>query len=171
MYECIIKTARYEDNTVLWQGLYLEGKKVLENFEIDLNVALPIFAPNVSSVYEVNVLEFDFSDIIKSFPDEEDFSYLLDYKDLSIGDKVWLEDGEYVVTTVKTDYRAAGKYTVTEWYSNIPIPVEVIYCGHNVTIFTVEGNTKEYVWEDYNYQQSNLYELNKKLRKSLGKLR
>jgi hypothetical protein len=161
MYDCIIKTAFDKDNNVQWQGLYLDGKKVLENFEIDMEVALPIFAPDAKFIHAVNVMEDDFSSISSSFPNEEDFSYLLDYRDIKVGEYVWLEDGIHEVVEIKSGYRPAGEYVVTEWYGHVPVPVKTTFSGHEVISFKVKGNTSEYIWEDYNYQQSNLYEANK----------
>jgi hypothetical protein len=160
-YDCIIKTALDTDGNVQWQGLYLNGKKVVENFQIDLDIALPIFAPEAKNIHEVNVLEDDFSSIASSFPDEEDFSYLLDYRTLEVGDIVWLENGSCEVCEVFAGYRPAGDYPFTDWCGDVPLVIQASYMGHTVTNFKIKGSDMVYVWEDYNYQQSNLYDLSK----------
>jgi hypothetical protein len=159
--ECVIKTALDSANNIQWQGLYVKGKKVLENYVLDIDIAVSIFAPGC--MYRVvNIHEDDFSSITSSFPDEEDFSYLLDCDVIQVGSMVWLEDGLFEVTEIRTSYRMSGNYKYVEWQDGKPTEQTMFYSGHTITQFKVKGKRSTLVWEDYNYQQSNLYELNNK---------
>lgn len=157
MFQCVLKTAIDDNDNVQWQALYVDGKKVLENFEIDLDKALPIFAPN-SICEEVEMHENEFSNIDNSFPLNEDFYYLLDYRDIEVGSKVWLDDGEWEVSEVMDGYRDSGEYEYVEWKGLTPYKRTIKYSGHPITKFKVKGKNITLVWEDYNYQQSYLYE-------------
>jgi hypothetical protein len=164
--ECVIKTAIDIHDNIQWQGLYVNGKKVIENYILDIDIAVSIFAPN-SEYLNITVYEDDFSSIASSFPDEEDFSYLLDNKVLKVGDTVWLSDGSYCVSEVRNSYRIAGNYDVTEWSNNKPFTKSVFYTGHTIVEFNVKGKPDCFVWEDYSYQQSDLinFHKNKKIKK------
>lgn len=157
MFNCIIKRAFDCSDNIQWEALYVDGFKVLENFEIDLDKALPIFSPN-SKCEEVELKESDFEDIEMSFPLYEDFSYLLDYRDIEIGSKVWLDDGEWEVSEVTEGYRESGNYEYVEWICLTPHRKTITYVGHTIKKFKVKGKKITFVWEDYNYQQSFIYE-------------
>jgi hypothetical protein len=158
MIPCVLKTALDSNNNIQWQGLYVNGNKVLENFQIDLELALPIFSPN-SKCEMIYMREDDFLDINNSFPQYEDFSYLLDYRDIQIGSIVWLYDGQWEVSEIFSGYRESGEYEYTEWVGNTPYKKMITYSGHPITKFKVKGKNIILVWEDYNYQQSYLYDL------------
>jgi hypothetical protein len=164
--ECVIKTAIDAQNNVQWQGLYVNGKKVIENYVLDVDIATSIFAPN-SVCQNVTVYEEDFSSISSSFPEDEDFSYLLDNRTIKVGDMVWISDGSYKVSDIRETYRVAGNYNITEWYNSEPITKSVFYVGHVVTEFKVKGKDDFFVWEDYCYQQSELkaFHQNNKIQK------
>ncbi|SRR6266403_101592 len=158
MFQCVLKTAIDDNDKIQWQALYVDGKKVLENFEIDIEKALPIFTPGNIDYDVVDMRENEFSDIDNSFPSNEDFYYLLDYRDIEVGSKVWLEDGEWEVSEVVGGYRETGEYEYVDWKGLTPYKKMIRYSGHIITRFKVKGKNITFVWEDYNYQQSYLYE-------------
>lgn len=157
MFTCVLKTAIDDCDNIQWQGLYVDGKKVLENFEIDIDKALPIFAPDLKCE-KIEFYEGDFENIDEAFPLNEDFSYLMDYREISVGSKVWLDDGEWIVSEITTGYREAGEYEYVEWKALVPYRKVITYVGHEITKFKVKGKKIIFVWEDYNYQQSFIYE-------------
>jgi galactose-1-phosphate uridylyltransferase len=161
MIECVVKTALDSDNSIQWQGLYVDGKKVLESYSLDIDIAVSIFAPD-REYQHVYVYENDFSSISQSFPDEEDFTYLLDGTEVRVGSRIWLENGSHEVVEIRPTYRVAGNYSYTNWESGVAVKTDTYYLGHDITEFRVSGSSKFLVWEDYNYQQSNLYELHKR---------
>jgi hypothetical protein len=166
MIDCVIKTAMDGDDNIQWQCLYVDGKKAIENYVLDIDLAVSIFAPD--SVYQtVTVYESNFDEISSSFPDEEDFSYLMDNRTIEVGDMVWLNDGSFYITEIRESYRTSGYYSLTEWVDNKPIIKSIYYTGHIVTEFRVEGKTECLIWEDYSYQQSDLimFHKNKKEKK------
>lgn len=163
--DCIIKTLKNKSDKILWQAIYIKGKKELEDVEFDINYVNKKF--NNSKEYkEIVVCETDdfeiddFNDIKIIFPDEQDFTYLLDYRDIKKGDFVYLENGVFKIIETWNDIREAGYYSYKIWndYPILEYKFEKMYYEkHNITKFKVEGLNKSFVWEDYNYQQSFLY--------------
>jgi len=124
---------------------------------------LNLFCGENKKYEEVYVYERDFDNIHNAFPNDEDFSYLLDYKKIDIGDKIYLENGVYIITEIKSGFRNEGFYDYVEWCDNLTCKISKIkYSSHNITKIKVDGMKRYIVWEDYNYQQSYLYKKNMK---------
>jgi hypothetical protein len=96
----ILKTVKTYQGKVIWEALYINGEKILENqflvedaiknaFKLDKIIKLPIFER-----FSENYMRF--------FPKFEDFSFLdKSLKPLSPGDKVYLDeylDDQYMIT-------------------------------------------------------------------------
>ena len=44
-YDCIVKTAKDDAGNILWQAIYVNNKKEVENNQIDLENAMKYFSP------------------------------------------------------------------------------------------------------------------------------
>lgn len=70
----------YRTNKVLWEALYVNGKKRLEAYEIDALCALRIFSNDrtyrIHKVYESESDCFKIDTMEKLFPDYENFDFL-----------------------------------------------------------------------------------------------
>jgi hypothetical protein len=162
---CIVKTLKNKSGDIIWQALYLNGKKEVEDIKLDMELSIKIF--NDSKEFQETIIREDddfeidlFEERNCWFPEEEDFSYLLDYKDLQVGDIVYLETGCFKVSKTWTSIRKAGYYDYKLWYNSDLLECsfeKMYYKEHEVLNFEVEDSNKSYVWEDYNYQQSFLY--------------
>ncbi len=160
-YECIVKTAKSSDGEILWQSIYVDSKKVAENYIIDLTKLLKIYAPN-SNWKEVLIIDNDTYSLLEDyFPEYDDFSYLLDYTDISINKTIYLLNGVNKVSKVWNDYRHAGYYDRFhwediggKWYS---AKYSCYLEGHHIQKFMVENSEEIFIWDDWNYQQSFLY--------------
>lgn len=157
MYECVLKTAINDQKEILWQALYVDQIKVIENFTLEIDLVTKIFATNYKCEH-TQVFENDFSSIEEAFPTSENFVYLLDYRTLEVGMIVWLEDGSYIVEEIVNSYRPSGNYDIVEWNGYNYNNKNTFMLGHDITKFKVKGMDKYYIWQDYNYQQSYLYE-------------
>ena len=160
-FECVVKTAKDRNEKILWQAIYVNNKKETENYTIDLDKALKYFSPN-NNWKEVIFTEDDVYSLLEdSFPEIEDFTYLLDYSTIDIGKTVYLPDGEKTVTKISNDYRSSGYYEVWHWEEiggKYYGAVNNQYLqGHDVIKFQIEGSDEIYIWEDWNYHQSFLY--------------
>jgi hypothetical protein len=156
----IIKTAYCGEDTV-WEAFYLDGVKQIEGVSLQRECLARIFKPE-QDIVENTVYECDLEDNIElSFPEREDFSYLLDYRSIKESSTVYLPSGVYEVTSVKDKYRPSGHYHVTEWFESdgelCSRTERVFYKAHTAQAFKVKGDEAEYIWEDYNYQQSYLH--------------
>lgn len=162
LYDCVVKTAKNKDGVILWQSIYVDNKKQVENYKINLNEALKYYAPNKLWKEEIIITDEDvYSYLDDYFPELEDFTYLLDCTEIFHGKTVYLLNGVNVVDKIWNDYRPAGKCDRWHW--------EEIdgkwYCAkfvqylqaHDIIKFTVEGSDEEYIWEDWTYHQSFLY--------------
>jgi hypothetical protein len=159
--DCVVKTAIDKDGNILWRAIYVNNKKEVENFNIDLKKILKAYAPN-GKWKDVKVTDEDvYSHLEDYFPEVEDFTYLLDYSEIEVGKTIFLFNGKNVVTEIWDDYRPAGDYDSWHWEEidkrYYGAKTNQYFQGHNVTKFVVEGSDEEYVWEDWNYQQSFLY--------------
>jgi hypothetical protein len=160
MFECVVKTVKNKRGDILWRAIYVDNKKEIENNDINLDEILPFYAPTGKWKEEVIMEDDDIllENIKDYFPENDDFSFLLDFTDLEIGKEIYMRNGINIVTSFWKDYRGDGMYDVwmweeigDKWYAIIN---QVEYVGHNVTKFKVENDENEYVWEDWNYQQS-----------------
>ena len=159
---CVIKTLRDKEENIVWQCLYKNGKKQLEDVSIDPNVAKKLFNDNKTcKIIEVTEDDFTLDEKDLFFPEIEDFTHYLDYKKIDVGDTVYLIDGEFKIESIEEDYRTAGYYDIVMWHEIdkkfYSTKHNTFYDGHSVITFKVEGKDEEFIWEDYNYQQSFLY--------------
>ncbi len=160
-FECIVKTAKDTTGNILWRAIYVNNKKETENYNIDLDKALKYYAPK-GCWKEVIFTEDDvYSFLEDHFPEIENFTFLLDYSEIEIGKKVFLSDKISKVNKTWSDYRPSGEYEIWHWEEidnkYYAAKSKQFFQGHNVIKFTVDNSDVEYVWEDWNYQQSFLY--------------
>lgn len=152
---CVLKRAKNTKGTVEWEALYINGEKQLENYEIDIDNAISIFykdnnVPTIIEISDENIMD----NIEISFPDNEDFSYLLDYQELNICDIIKLDDGEFIVKKIWEQDRPSGDYKYYEYFNDEVTITDIHYTKHPAVYFNVIGSDKTYIWEDYNYRQS-----------------
>lgn len=160
--ECVIKTLRDKEENIVWQCLYKNGKKLLEDISINPDTAKKLFNDNKTcKIIEITEDNFTIEEKDLFFPEIEDFTHYLDYKKIDVGDEVYLLEGKFEIKTIEEGYRTAGYYDIVMWheidnklYSS---KQDTFYDGHSVIKFKVEGKNEDYIWEDYNYQQSFLY--------------
>lgn len=160
--KCVIKTLKDENDTVVWEALYIDGKKQLEDIEINKEAANKLFNKNNNYKNFIIKEKYINEESIKNhFPVNETFIDLLDYKNIEIGTKIFLFDGQYEIESINEEYRISNYYDVVVWteidnkyYYNID---KTFYVGHNALKLKLKGFNEEVFWEDYNYQQSYLY--------------
>ena len=160
----ILKTLYDYDANMLYQAFYIKGDKMIEAYSLDMDVIKEIYQCDYYRTVDIYEESLTKEDIAKLFADEEDFSYILDYTDLKIGDVVFLHHGEHKVTEVKEDFRESGVYETTLWNSTLKTQSFQFLNGHQTLFFKVENDDTWYAWEDYNYQQSDLYKYHKKVK-------
>ena len=155
--DCIVKTAKDDAGNILWQAIYVNNKKEVENNQIDVENAMKYFSPNN------NWKEFIFieNDIHLHFPYTDDFIYLLDFTEIEIGKIVYLPIGKCIVSKIWNDYRIAGEFEFWHWEDIDDKWYGTKYkqnlSGHEVSKFNIEGSDEVFVWEDWYYHQSFLY--------------
>ena len=160
--KCVIKTLKNEDDKTVWEALYIDGKKQLEDVEINKEAANDLF--NKKDEYKNVIVKEEYIDdesLNDYFPTNEDFTDLLDYRKVMIGSSVYLFDGLYEVEDIKEEYRISNNYDVFVWtkidnklYYNID---KTFYSGHVALKLKLKNREEEIFWEDYNYHQSFLY--------------
>jgi len=160
---CIVKILKNIKGDVVWMGLYLNGKKIIDKDVLDIEFIMNTFNPN-GSYKEVEVVEEYIPDNFKFlyFPEEEDFSYLMDKDLVEEGEAIYMLDGIHMVSEVWDSRREDGIYPIDHWeeidgrlYRS---KYNLKYESHDILKFKVENDDTEYVWEDFNYQQSYLNE-------------
>ena len=144
----VLKTINDSEGNNIIQILYMNNIKITENPSI--KILEKYTKNNFFSLTEI-------SDSIES-EDYEDFSYLLDYQEIYIGKEIFLFDRIGIVTEIKESFREEGFYDFCVWSDdNKPSLTKIKYSSHKTTLFKVDSTNIYYVWEDYNYQQSYLY--------------
>lgn len=153
---------------------YITGAIYVNNILYKTFTDIDSLEKYVCSRYKKHVNDFvyisinDFYDKNNYLPNHNDFSYLMDYTELKKDEIVYVYD-EYAVqqVTVKnitTDFRPKGIYPIYDWNINTELNDisfeinDVFYDNHYITVFSVLESDKTYIWEDFNYQQSFLYE-------------
>ena len=161
--ECVVKTAKNKDSEILWRAIYVDSIKVFENYNINLKDALKYYAPNGLWKEEI-ILEDDvYSYLDEYFPEHEDFTFLMDYSELKVGNVVYLQNGKNVVKSISKSYRPSGEYEIWIWEEIdnkwFAVKTKQYLQGHDILVFTIENDESniEYIWEDWNYHQSFLY--------------
>jgi len=160
-FECIVRTAKDKEGNILWRAIYVDNKKRLENYNLDLNETLVKYAPTNKWKEDIIVEDDIYSYLENYFPDICDFLHLLDYSEIYSNKKIYLFDKTGVVNNTWKDVRVDGKYDMyhweeigDKWYS---AKYSQVFKSHDITKFTLEDSDEVYVWEDYDYQQSFLY--------------
>lgn len=166
MFDLVIKIQKDVNNNPIWYALYnSKGNMIFENSHIDIGEAIKLFSNGDYKVYEI------FDDNLKEFPKYEDFSYLLDGKTIKVGSIVYLNDDTYTIDSIIGEsLRPEGYYDYYNWDTIDGVPLSFktkkYYPEHSVLSFSVKENNNTYIWEDYSYQQENIY---KKI-KLIGKI-
>lgn len=155
----ILKELKNSLGEHVWSAYYnSEGSLQFENEKIDINGLRMIFG----DIDVVNICSDDYYK--KYFKPVENFDYLLDCSPIKKGKTVFLIGdnikGEFTVKDFKEIDRASGiydKYVWTEIDNMLYYSIgKVYYENHKVYEFTVKENDNTYIWEDYNYHQSNI---------------
>ena len=161
---CVIKTLKDKSDNIVWEALYLNSEKQIEDICLNKEQVNEMFNKGGEyKEYIINENEYDISQNTyrEHFKDTEDFSHLLDYTEPIIGGQVILDDGSVnIIKEIVESYRIAGYYPTKIWFEldntytyNID---NMFYTGHIIREILLENGTK-IIWEDYNYQQSFLY--------------
>jgi hypothetical protein len=159
--KCVIKILKDLEGKTIWMGFYLNNKKMLDKEELNVEFIMKTFNPQ-GTYKEVEIVEEFIPDNFKFlyFPEEEDFSYLMDKDIVEVGEKIFMIDGVHEVIEVWDDIREDGLYPIMHWediegrlYRS---QYKLKYEEHNILKFKVKNDDTEYVWEDFNYQQSYL---------------
>jgi hypothetical protein len=161
---CVVRVCRDRDDEIVWTALYLDGVRFISMNYFDVDKMVDKYSDNGQYIEDVFIEEYPedvYENIDEYFPEYEDFTYLLDMGEIGVGEPVYLFDGVYIVSKVWEGYREKGNYKIVHWVETNGqlscTEVDNEWEGHNVTMFSVEGSEEEFVWEDYNYQQSFLY--------------
>lgn len=159
---CVIKTLKDEDDKIVWEALYINGKKQLEDVVLNKEAANKLF--NKNKEYKNVIIKesmIDEDNLEEFFPNQHDFTDLLDYTNVSVGDKIYLLDNVHEIESISKEYRTSDYYDLYIW-TNIDGKYfynmdKTFYSGHEAEKLKLKGCDKEIFWEDYNYQQSFLY--------------
>ncbi len=157
----VIRKCVNSENYTIWMALYKNGIKQMETYSFnpsnltyltDNNHTIDVFIENDEQYIMLNIDTY--------FPEIEDFSYLLDMRDISIGSYVYLPTGVFRVNKTWESRRDEGVYDLVIWekignelYSTT---IKNEYASHNVLMFRVNSSDEDYICEDYNYKQGNL---------------
>jgi hypothetical protein len=161
---CVVRICKNINGDIIWSGLYLNGSRYISLNYFDIEKMVDMYSENGQYLEDIFIEEYPedvYANIDDFFPEEEDFSYLLDMGDIEVGEPVYLFEGVFKVNKVWEDYRKKGNYKMVHWdetngYLSCT-ELDNEWDGHSITKFTVEGLNDVFVWEDYNYQQSFLY--------------
>jgi hypothetical protein len=157
---------RFETNEFTYGAVYINNvlyKKIYLKEELDVYKC-----KNLKSINDnVYISFYDINDEKYYLPTHHDFSYLMDYKDIVINDKVYVYDDNevrlYTVRTIDNTIRENGLYDYYEYEANSMnhikcVDTKIYFNKHKATIFRVDETDKTFIWEDYNYHQSYLSE-------------
>lgn len=145
MAQIVIKTAKNHKNNILWQALYINSNKMLENFMIDVDKALEAFDIKNSSTVNLIVHENNKFRIPMIFPDIDTFEQLNENEEFELvkNDIVRITNYSNHNYTIK-----GGKVTVKEIFnapiSNIVWDVE--YIKKTVTWFSCKEAPGLFCW-------------------------
>lgn len=150
-------------NETIWTALYVKNERVLSINYFDIDKVVKNYnneGKYITDVFYEEYPEDVYENIDDFFPLYDDFTHLMDYCDIKIGDTIYMFDSQHVVTHIEKSYRPLDKYKYVHWCE----VNGMLSCTESeedmtgdITLFKVEGSDKQYVWEDYYYQQSFLY--------------
>jgi hypothetical protein len=117
MSQVVLKTAKNFRNNVIWQALYINGKKKIENFKLDTEKVVEAFNCEDDTLIKITIHENKKSKIYQLFPEYDTFQNLRINEEYEIekGDIVWIGDyqnKQYIVS--------GGKVTVEKIF-NAPV--------------------------------------------------
>lgn len=145
MAQIVIKTAKNHKNNILWQALYIDSSKVLENFIIDIDKALQAFDIKDSNTINLIVHENNKHRVPILFPDIDEFEQLNENEEyeLTKNDVIWITNYSNHNYTIK-----AGKVTVKEIF-NAPVSNmlwDIEYIKKTVTWFSCKEAPGLFCW-------------------------
>lgn len=117
MSHIILKTARNHKNHIMWQALYIEKTKVLENYKLDIEKALEAFDEDNANILKLIVHENNSARIPHLFPYKDKF------EQLNANEEYELQKGAFIWISNYQDHNhiiKGGKVTVKE-ICNAPI--------------------------------------------------
>ncbi len=160
----VIRKCERSDGYTNWMALYKDGHKELETYSFDIDAILDNYGDDIRYIIDLIIEEDELlmhEDMDLLFPEYEDFTYMLDNNVIDIGSYIFLEDGMFEVSSLETDYRPSGTYKMKHWEKvdekYISSEYDIDWVAHGITKVKVKGLDGEFIWEDYNYQQSFLY--------------
>jgi len=117
MQQIVIKTAKNHKNNVLWQALYINSVKCIENFSLDINKLKDAFDFKNDSIINLIVHENNITKLPEIFTEIDNFKHLNinEEYELNKNDIVWIPDynnNNYIIKS--------GRVTVKEIF-NAPI--------------------------------------------------
>jgi len=109
MQQIVVKTVKNHKNNILWQALYINSLKMIENFTLDIIKLKKAFDIKNETIINLIVHENNISKIPELFSKYDDFKQLNmnEEYELNIGDIVWIPEYNNYNYTIK-----AGTITV-----------------------------------------------------------
>jgi len=117
MQQIILKTAKNHKNNILWQALYINSIKVIENFTLDITKLKKAFNIENENIVNLIVHENNITKIPDIFTNINNFNHLNQNEEYELhkNDKIWIPDYNNYNYTIKS-----GIVTVKEIF-NVPI--------------------------------------------------
>jgi len=117
MPQVVLKTAKNHKNNILWQALYIDSKKMLENYSIDIDKALQAFEIENETLIKLIAHENNKLRIQHIFPEEDGFKQLDYNEEYELEEKqlVWISNYQNYNYNIK-----GGKVTVKKVH-NTPV--------------------------------------------------
>lgn len=137
--QAVLKSAKNYQGQTLWEAIYLDGEKVLENFFLDENALIQAFGLENVKIIKLPFHEKEVENFAKLFPDNENFSYLYETLPVKVGQKVYIDeyqDDDFIIeggwVTVKDVYSLPNTNLIWEsgtvfddeqvWFSCTQLP-------------------------------------------------
>jgi hypothetical protein len=117
MQQIVVKTVKNHKNNILWQALYIDSSKMIENFTLDITKLKKAFNIENETIINLIVHENNITKISEIFSNYDDFKQLNinEEYELNKNDIIWIPDynnNNYIIKS--------GKVTVKEIF-NAPI--------------------------------------------------
>lgn len=91
--KAILKSVKSLDGKTLWEALYLDGFKAIENYSLEEESLKKAFDISDDDFIIYPVFERRVDQIMNLFPDQEDFAYLIEpMTPINPGQKVYVDD-------------------------------------------------------------------------------